>query len=1048
IQKDAREEEVSQLKRHVVELEARLVERQQHLECVEAEVDAQRKTIDDLTLQKSKAEYEAQQYRMELEAMVKARAAAEQELSRAYQLIRQCEAKHTSLEESLRMLKKNIEESTLARRKLEDHLRRKDCDVHDLEELSRTLERELKVKEGVEAELLSQVRIMEKDLAQQSESRGSHSEPFGTVVRDSVQQKSFSSSIQFLGSDMVLQHKLEELSKGKIKAETEVKTLKSELNSVLVQKTIAEEKMQRFKDLLDEANSRVKKLQIDMDSERSNNRQRSEDLRQEITELKKSVYLFQEQIKSLQRDKSSLEQKIIFHNTESEGLKVQLKVNQGKLLQKNTAEQENSQKIRYLEEELAAKQAEGDQLRVTINELTRANVKFDNDVRNLVVSIEALQQEKSFAEQKLKTQKVEADSLKQLLHKTKEEFSLKTNSEQETQLKTKTLEVELDKNNQVVAQLKKNVEELKKTNMETERSMKTLKSELDKVTMEMGSKDQQINIYKSQAESTKAQVKIIEEELLKKSQSLHELQIKLRDYNEDVRKILELQQKNNAMNLKIANYEKDITALKSELSSTAIEKKISEQTIQEQKTEINNLNLILRKVKEELQKETVDGQKYSSKVKELENELQKCRQTMKGMSGNTDKVIADLRNDIAALQKEKAVVDKQLSNLKVEFDDLNISLRRTTEDLRKETKQGKLHQSKIKELEGELQRNRLTLKEVTYNSDKLTSSFKQEVSVLHRERSSAEEKSCSLTSEVSLLKQKLEQAHEEVKQKQTETSAAQQRSQKLKEQLENCKRMLEELKGKLDLQKKGYERQLELVQKEMEQKLLLKETSAKFECEKSREHLYNIETTEREHKLLTQEIEKLKTFNQNTLKLKQEAEMNIIQLEKEKSVINQDLINAKTRIAELETEKIKFMGNIVHTDKTRNVMIQESTNLKQMLTDAEQKLLMKEAEARSLKEQIASYIKEIKVLQENVLKLEVSVSSENKKSKDMQGMSQKNHQCPKDEELAKLKNELLVAKRMMLSDEEIKAKLEEELRKLKILLEVKHSGFHLLLFLM
>ncbi|XP_018604858.1 desmoplakin-like [Scleropages formosus] len=1059
MQKMASEEEVTRLKGHVAELEAMLAERQHHLERVQAEVDAQRKAIDDLTLQKSKAEYEAQQYRVELETMVKARAAAEQEVSRARQEVQQSEAKRASLEESLRMLKKNIEESTLARRKLEDHLRRKDCNVQDLEELSRTLERELKAKEAVEANLLSQVRIMEKDLAQQSESRGTHSEFHGSVVRDSIHQTSFSSSIQHLGSGMdsvllqrdqeakkseVLQYKVEELSKGKIKAETEVKTLKSELNSVLVQKTIAEEKIQRFRDLLDETNNKMKKLQIDMDSERSTNRQKSEELRQEITELRKSVYIFQEQIKSLQRDKSSLEQKALFHKTEVEGLKEQLKMNQGKLLQKNSVEQESSKKIRSLEEDLAAKQAEGDQLRFTINELTRANVKLENDIKNLMVSIDSLQQEKSFSEQKLKSHKGEADSLKGLLHKTKEEFTLKTKSQQETQFKTKALEMELDKSNQVVAQLKKNVDELKKTNLETEQSMKALKSELDKVTMEMGSKDQQINIYKSQADSAKVQVKIIEEELLKKTQSLHDLQIKLRDYNEEVKQTSTLQEKNKALNLTIASYEKDIMNLKSELNSAGIDKKITEQTVQEQRTEINDLNLTLRKAMEELKKETTEGQKCSFKVKELENELQKSRQTMKGMTENSDKVIADLKREISGLQKDKAIADKQLSTLKAEFEGLNSSLRRTTEELQKETQQGRLHQSKIKELEGEVQRNKLTLKEVTSNSDKFISGFKQEISVLQRERSSAEEKSRSLTSDISLLKQKLEQTQEEVKRKQKETLASQLRSQKLEEQLENCKQMLEELKGKLDLQKKGYERQLELVEKEMEQKLLMKETSAKFEYDKkSREHLYSTETAERETKFLRQEIEQLKMFNQNTLKLKQEAEqqldalrLKVDQLEKEKNVMNQELISAKTRITQLETEKIKFTASTVQTDNIRNVTAQENAKLKQKLSDTEQKLLLKEMEVRSLNEQSVSYVKEVKGLQEKILKLEVAISSENKKFKDMELMNQKNHQCAKDEEVAKLKNELLVAKRMVLSDEEIKAKLEEELRKLKISLEI------------
>ncbi|XP_023651016.1 uncharacterized protein [Paramormyrops kingsleyae] len=1038
MQKAASEEELVRLKGTVLELEAVLAERQQRLEHLEGELEAHRRTIDDLTLQKSKAEYEVKQYRSELEGVVKGKAAAELELSRARQLVQQSEAKHSALESSLKLLKSNIEESTLLRRKLEKHLRRKDSDVQDLEEHKRTLERELRAKENTEAELMDLVRGMEVNLALKSESRESSSDLHMSVVRETVHQCSFASA-NLLGSDMTLQHKIEELAMGKKRAESEVKTLKSELNSVLVQKTMAEEKVQRFKELLDDANGRLKKLQMEMDSERSSNRQRLEELRQEVTELKKSVYVFQEQVKSLQREKSSLEQKAIFHKTEVEGLKEQLKINHGKLVQKSSLEQEINHKMRCLEDELCTKQADGDCLRFKVNELTRNNAKLDNDLRNLKVAIETLQQEKAYAEQKLKTRKEEVEGLKELLQKTKEDFNLKTKSDQEIQLKARNLEMELEKNSQVVVQLRKKVDELKKINLESERSMKNLKSELDKVSMEMGSKDQHINIYKSQAESTKTQVKIIEDELLKKTQALHELQIKLRDYNEEVRKTSELQQKNNALSLSIANYENEITNLKSEINSVSIEKKMADKSVQEQKIEISDLNLTLRKAKEEIQKESTEVRKYFSKVKELESELLKYKQTIKEMTGNTDSITSDLKKDIGLLQKDKAAADKTLITLKAELDAVKASLRRTTEELQKETQEGRMNQSKIKELEGELQRNRLKMKEMTSSSEKFSTNFKQEILVLQRERSAVEEKSRALTLEVSLLRQKLEKAQEEVRQKQKECSAAQLRSQKLEEQLENCKRMLDDLKGKLDLQKNAYGRHLEIFQQEMEQKLLLKESDAKFEYDKkSREHMYNTETAEKEKKYLRQEIEQLKTLNESTQKSKQETEQQIntlhskvSQVEKEKNVINQELIHAKTRITELETENTKLTVSISKMDSIQNVSSKDNQRLKEMLSETEQKLAVREVEARSLKEQNVSYVKEVQGLQEKVLKLEVS-TSESRKIKDMDGRSNKFHQCMNDDEITKLKNELQVAKRMLLSHEEIKGKQEEELRKVKI----------------
>uniref|UniRef100_A0AAZ3PN52 Dystonin n=1 Tax=Oncorhynchus tshawytscha TaxID=74940 RepID=A0AAZ3PN52_ONCTS len=132
--------------------------------------------------------------------------------------------------------------------KLEDHLKRKSSDVQDLEEHNRTLQR--------------------------------------------MQHSSVTHSIQTIHAEVeaeVLQQK-QELAMAKKTAETEIKTLKSELNSVLVHKKIAEEKAQQFTELLDDANTRLKKLQLDMESDKSTMRQKSEEFRQESLELRNSIY--------------------------------------------------------------------------------------------------------------------------------------------------------------------------------------------------------------------------------------------------------------------------------------------------------------------------------------------------------------------------------------------------------------------------------------------------------------------------------------------------------------------------------------------------------------------------------------------------------------------------------------------------------------------------------------------------------------------------------------------------------------------------------------
>ncbi|XP_041920992.1 plectin-like [Alosa sapidissima] len=1083
----------------------------------------QKTTIEEVTEQKTKAETDARQFHVELEGVVKAKAAMEQELSQAQLLVQQAEARRSSLEESLQVLRRNIEESTTARQSLEEHLKRRESDVQDLE-------RALKTKEGAEAELLSHVRSMELDLAK-SVTKGQQSESHVTVTK--VQKSStLSSSIQKIQAEVeaeVMQHKMEELTMDKKRAESEIKTLKSELNGMLMQKNMSEEKAQRFKELLDDSNNRLIKLQADMEADRNGVRQKLEEIRQESSELKKSIYVYQEQVKSLQRDKTTLEQRAIFHKTEVDGIKEQLKISQEKLLQKNSIEQEFMHKMRCLEDELSTSQLGGDQLKYQINEITRVNSSLENDVRNLKVCIESLQQEKTFAEQRLKALKTEADTFKEHLQKAKENMSSQSRSEKEIHLKARNLELELQKSGQHVTQLTKKVEELKKMNMETEHSLKSVRGELDKVNIELGSKDQQISIYKTQAESTKGQVKIIEEELLKVTQTAHEFQVKLRGYNDEVKKTAELELKNKTLSANIATYEKDIRTLKSELNSISNERNTVKQRVQEQKMEINELNLSLKKTMGELQKENGEVQKYATKVNELENELLKCKQSMKGITGNSEKITINLKQDILSMQKEKQMVDQKLLTLKGEFDNLSTTLRRTKDELIKVTQEANISQSKVKNLEEELQKSRVVIKDMSSTVDKDTLNLKQEIMVLQKEKTTAHEKIHQMTSEMSALqkdrnmvleknqnlnlqmsqvKMQLQQTQETIKKSQTETSSAQAlsvelsqvkmqleqaqesikksqtqsfsaqalslelsqlkiqleqaqqditkkqkeasdaqvRSKLLEAQLESCKGMLDQLKDKLEKQKSGYEKQLQLVHTEMEQKFIVRESRTKVELEKkSTERSQNIEAAERDHKHLQQEIEKLRVLLHNSQISKQETQQQLdslrIELEqavKDKGAMEVDVLKAKSKISDLDNEKIKLASSISQLDNLRKENSKEVPRLKQTLGESERKLQASEREVKSLKQKVVTYMEEVKNLQEKVLKLEVEVNSENKRVKELESdkPSMSNHQCLKDHEIAKLQTELRLTKNIVSSYEEAKRSLEDELKKMKVSSEI------------
>ncbi|KAK1905691.1 Dystonin [Dissostichus eleginoides] len=490
LQKAAGEIENSQLKERVQEQEALLAARQAQLEKLEGKVETQQKTIDDLTFQKSKLEHDVNQYCTKLEISVKDKAASEMELSHTKLLIQQSEAKWS-----------------LAQQKVEDLLKKMN-DEQDLKQQSPKPKRRINLEESTEERVQSQVTAKVNNLAQQ---------PLASDTELTVNSELELSAVRENNSRMaaVLQQKEEEL--------------------VLIQKRaeVAEEKAHSYKKLLDDSNNRLRKLQMDMETERNSMRQKSEDLQQEAMNMRKSINELQEEIRSLQRTKSSLEQSSFFQSTEIEGLKEQLKSTQGDMLKKSSLEQENIHKINNLEEEVASKQAVVDQMKSKCNELTRINVSSDSDVKGLQIQTESLEKDRSFADQKVKSLKREIESWKQQLQTAEEEYNLVKRSEQTSQLKCKNLQAELEKSELVASQLQKSVDELKQINTEMEKNQKNVTAQLDRVTMEIDSKDQQIKIFKSQAEGTKSQVKIIEDELNKKSQNSFELQMKLQDYSEE-----------------------------------------------------------------------------------------------------------------------------------------------------------------------------------------------------------------------------------------------------------------------------------------------------------------------------------------------------------------------------------------------------------------------------------------------------------------------------------------------------------------------------------
>ncbi|XP_026044891.1 desmoplakin-like [Astatotilapia calliptera] len=794
----------------------------------------------------------------------------------------------------------------------------------------------------------------------------------------------------------VLQQKLEEL--------------------VLVQRKadMAEEKAQSYKKLLDESNNRLKKLQMDLEAERISMRQKSEELQQETQNMKKSINELQDEIRSLKRAKSSLEQNTFFHSTEIEGLKEQLNIAHGELQKKSSIEQENSYKINSLELNLTSKQSVIDQLKFKCSELTRMNVSSESNIQGLHIQMESMEKERSLSEQKLRSLRREIDSWKQQFQTAKEESSLMKKSEQALQGKCKNLEAELQKSELAASQWQVRVDEIKHINLEMEENLKNIKAKLDQAMMEIDSKDQQIKIFRAQVESTKSQVRIIEEELNKKSQSSHELQIKLQDYSEEVKKMTELQQKIKVLSSSTASYEKEITSLRTELMSVLSDKNSAHM----QKAEINDLKVMLNAKNAQLQKECAENQKHLSKIKALEDELFKQKHSFKGLTSTSEKMTENVKQELYTLQSEKRETERKAENLNAKLSDLSSSLQRTKDELAKEAQERKVKESKLIQLEAELQKNRITIKEIMSSSEKSRSNLQNENTFLKREKAEALEKSILLGSEVRKLRENLQHAQSEAEQKQIENAALQLRSQQMEEQLDKCKKMLEELKSKLELQREGYDRQLLLVKTEIERKIILLQSELTNHSEKSKAH--SAELAEMLNKYFKQDMKQIK--HQSTADSKQQPDQQLqIKMDKvqqERTKLERDLSKAKSQIHELEEEKVELKSKISAMLILYNEQTGEWTKFQQLLKDSEWKLTMKENEARSLREQIVLYIKEVKGLQEKLSTLGLEAT-------------QCSFQYVKDNKADLMNADVAIMQTMVHSNQDTKSRRDEEILSVK-----------------
>ncbi|XP_061479011.1 dystonin isoform X27 [Rhineura floridana] len=669
----------------------------------EKELKKQQKTIEEISLQKAKAEQEAKHYLMELEDVVKEKEGAEQELERVKQLTLKAEAQRSIVEEKLRAFRIQLEESAIVRKTLEDNLKRKDTNLQDLEQQKKALMEELKKKTAEEEKLMNLIKDMERDLEFQ-----------GSLVKNKCREKEITEvrrQICIIGQETLLptgsdifrekqeirnieefQQLVDELTFANKKSEKIIKDLKYELYELELQNASTEEKARLLKEKLDEANNSLRRLKIELDQK----------------ELVEQGYL--EQLKELDRQ---------LHKTTGKAEEIMQEAMDLKKINRNDQEQ-----LRSLQKEKA-------QLKRELEELARTHTHTETTIQQLNSQMTYLQQEKMVAEQRTISCKGEASNLQEQFRKLQEQFIQKTREEKENQLKIQRLKDDLADSNHLVEKLKQKIEELTRWNSETKIMMTEFRTESEKIVLERQIIDRKNDELKVLAEGFKEQLRvtneqlhkqiIIEQEHLDKIKRLEDELIKTKDAANEFKQKCD---RENAYNM---NAEMEVRNLSAQLSTFAMEMKMSEQKIQQQQAHIHELNSKMKKMQDDFHQKTLDEQMARKKMASLQEESIKFKHSAEEFKKKFEKLleshnlaendISGIRMECITLQQERHMAQENIRMYKAQIEDLQDRLQKCREQLQQGKHAEMEYLQKYRKLEEELQMQKRTIENLKHQID-------------------------------------------------------------------------------------------------------------------------------------------------------------------------------------------------------------------------------------------------------------------------------------------------------------------------------------------
>lgn len=668
---------ISELERMVAELKKQKSRAEEELpkvkEAAENELRKQQRNVEDIALQKIRAESEAKQYRRELETIVKEKEAAERELERVRSLTLEAEAKRAAVEENLLNFRNQLEENTFTRRTLEDHLKRKDSSLNDLEQQKNKLMEELRKKRDNEEELLKLIKQMEKDLIFQkqiAEEQLKEKQKIELEARRRITENQYSCRENTLPTCAVaqatayrgttdkqkteeLKQQVDELTVANRKAEKDMRELKYELKALQLEKTSSEEKARLLKEKLDETNNTLKCLKLEL--ERKD--QVEEGYSQQLRELSRQLNQTTDKAEEVMQEANDL--KKIKHNYELE---------------------------------LESLQQEKGKLQREVDRITRARAVAERDIQHLNSQVNSFQAEKESSNERVRFCQRKSDHLKEQFEKSHAQLLQNIQAEKENNDKIQKLNEELKKSNECAETLKQKVDELTRQNNETRLMMQRIQAESANVVLEKQAIQQRCEALKIQADGFKDQLRNTNEHLHKQTKTEQDFHRKIKCLEEDLAKsqnlVTEFKQKCDQQNIIIQNTEKEVRNLSAELTASKEEKRRGEQKVQLQQAQVQELNNRLKKVQDELHLKTIEEQVTHRKMLLFQEESDKFKRSAE-----------EFRKKMEKLMDSKVITENDISGIQLDF----VSLQR--ENCRAQ-ENAKLCETNIIELERQLQQYR------------------------------------------------------------------------------------------------------------------------------------------------------------------------------------------------------------------------------------------------------------------------------------------------------------------------------------------------------